>query len=145
MKKKISKTDLAWAAGFIDGEGSFFIGRTRQGKWRYFRVQLKVTQADIRPLKRLQQMFGGYVYPEKKIYSPLTKRPGWKWMAVDRVGANAVELMLPFFFLKRGQAKLLLNMAKRKQRQGKRNLQGNEFSERIALVVKMQKLNRGYS
>jgi len=137
------KTDLAWAAGFIDGEGSFFIGRTRQGRWSYFRVQLKVTQCHEESLRKLQHMFGGYVYPEKKVYSVLTKRPGWKWIAADKYAERAARLTLPFLVVKRAQAELLLEMKQRKRRQGKRNLTPQELAERTELHERMKKLNQG--
>jgi LAGLIDADG endonuclease len=46
-------TELAWAAGFIDGEGCFSI--LKGVKYSYFR--LTVAQVDRRPLDRLAKIF----------------------------------------------------------------------------------------
>ena len=45
--------DIAWAAGFLEGEGSF--GRNKG------LARVKATQVDREPLKRLQALFGGSI------------------------------------------------------------------------------------
>ena len=50
-----SREELAWAAGFIDGEGSF----TSHNGGTYPR--LSATQAHKEPLERLQKLWGGTV------------------------------------------------------------------------------------
>ena len=50
-----SDLDLAWAAGFLEGEGCFtYCGHSQQ---------VIVTQNEKDPLFRLQEMFGGSVRP----------------------------------------------------------------------------------
>lgn len=53
-----TKVDLAWAAGFIEGEGSFSVHKVVKGK-PY--VYLTVTQVQREPLERLLRMFGGTI------------------------------------------------------------------------------------
>lgn len=47
--------ELAWAAGFIDGEGCFSIKRRKTKPTPSFRI----VQVDPRPLQRLQAVIGG--------------------------------------------------------------------------------------
>ena len=61
-----AREELAWAAGFIDGEGSFTI----HSKGRYPR--LSATQAHEEPLRRLQKLWGGTVGIQRQA------RPGHK-------------------------------------------------------------------
>jgi hypothetical protein len=54
-------TELAWAAGFYEGEGTFVI----HDSGRSFNYHLRVTQKQRWPLERLQEMFGGAIYPRR--------------------------------------------------------------------------------
>jgi hypothetical protein len=50
------ETDLAWAAGFFDGEGCTFIARRKDLRL----VRVAVSQKDLRPLERFQRAIGGH-------------------------------------------------------------------------------------
>lgn len=55
--------DLAWAAGFIDGEGYIGVDRCGQNTNGYisYTVSLKVAQVVRAPLDKLQKLFGGKI------------------------------------------------------------------------------------
>lgn len=57
--------DLAWAAGFFDGEGC--ISTVRVGNPRnYVYINIFVSQNDIRPLEKFLRIFpGGRIYKKK--------------------------------------------------------------------------------
>lgn len=55
----ISTTDLYWAAGFLDGEGSFTGNKKRGG------VVVQATQKDTWALEKLKALFGGHIYSIK--------------------------------------------------------------------------------
>ena len=55
----VNLIDLAWAAGFLEGEGCFYMN----GK----KPRVVVNQKQLEPLVRLQEMAGG------KIYKPRTR------------------------------------------------------------------------
>jgi len=46
--------DIAWAAGFIEGEGTF--GASKHGG-----IHIAVCQIQLEPLERLQRLFGGII------------------------------------------------------------------------------------
>src|SRR6266508_3519881 len=50
--------ELAWAAGFFDGEGTVGCGHMQPDKRPH--LHLSVSQADVRPLKRFQLAIGGF-------------------------------------------------------------------------------------
>ncbi len=53
-------TELAWAAGFFDGEGwSYQIRKTGVQGQTLIYTQIGVAQKDIRPLKRFHEAVGG--------------------------------------------------------------------------------------
>ena len=67
-----AKAEVAWAAGFIDGEGCF-TGTESQ--------QLTVVQSDIEPLERLQRIFGGVGWISSRVPGTLgaAPKPSWGW------------------------------------------------------------------
>ena len=57
------ESELAWAAGFFDGEGTVY-NRTRFGKYSYY--NLEIAQRDPRPLIRFLDAVGlGKIIPRK--------------------------------------------------------------------------------
>jgi hypothetical protein len=60
--------ELAWAAGFIEGEGCFHGGLTKNSRKRRLQryITFTVTQTNMEPLERLQRLFGGHIYSAKR-------------------------------------------------------------------------------
>ena len=81
----MNETELAWAAGFFDGEGCTF----SNGK-DYPR--LVVFQKDRRPLDRFAAAVGfGHVRP---CHSPAIRRVGFQWVVNDWQEARKVHALL---------------------------------------------------
>lgn len=92
----MNREDLAWAAGFFDGEGSFLIRnqpyQTKAGRKRgkYARASLDHTERD--QLVRFQHIIGlGRI--DKGHKSKLGKKEIWRWVVdghehVQAVGAK---------------------------------------------------------
>jgi hypothetical protein len=75
---------IAYAAGFIDGEGSICV------------------TVDTRPLRLLQKLFGG------RLYTGDHNKWTWTLSHRDRV-APALRYLIPFLIVKQANAKLVLN------------------------------------
>lgn len=81
---KPSIRDLAWAAGFLEGEGSFF---AQEGKY----AQVTATQVQLEPLERLVSMFGGRVW-HRKSRGPRCSPTGWWRVSGSRARGVAMTL-----------------------------------------------------
>ncbi len=68
--------DLAWAAGFIDGEGCFHV-RDYTSKAV---VTMSITQVDRRPLDRLARVIGGVVVKGPRNHSKSPNSQGYHWI-----------------------------------------------------------------
>jgi hypothetical protein len=82
----MSDTELAWAAGFFDGEGHIRFSERR------YSLRMSVNQCDPRPLQRFTEAVGeGKVRPiaPHKAARP-THRPMWEW---DLSGYEKVTLV----------------------------------------------------
>lgn len=80
-------TELAWAAGFFDGEGC--IGYYPQNR----RMMVTVVQKDRRPLERFQEALGF-----GKIYGPAkSKSACYNWSVFSRDNVDKLfKLLVPF-------------------------------------------------
>lgn len=77
--------DLYYAAGFLEGEGSFVV-RER------FDPSITAGQVQLEPLERLQELFGGNIYPCKLAKNG--RQPSHVW---NLNGSRAIGLMLTLF------------------------------------------------
>lgn len=83
---------LAWAAGLLEGEGSFCMHKSK-GRWWYPHVSCGMSDYDI--LYRLKQVLGvGTIRPKKVLPG---RKPMWTWSVTKQTDAIAVCFTLwPF-------------------------------------------------
>lgn len=108
---------VAWAAGFVDGEGCIALNRYRNRystaptrPWVYT-LKLDVAQKVTDPLERLVTLFGGRLYREE--VSRSRPRSIWHWVAQATVAEKALREMLPHLTVKREQAEVALSFQQR--------------------------------
>lgn len=140
-----AEIELAWAAGFIDGEGSFSIFRNRhrsrelpQETPYYHRPVIRASQIIREPLDRLATRLDGYV-------SSVGPK-GFAWLAEGPVlVARTARLLLPYLTVKRAQAELAIAYCEGAGRWHKRTerITAEEWAERDAMSEQMRALN-GY-
>lgn len=107
---------LAWAAGFIDGDGFITVQdqeRPVNGKaYRRQCIRVGCCQALEKPLKELQQLFGGSIRikncgPNRERYKRKTQ---YIWTISTCIAATALKEMLPFLVHKKEVALLALDL-----------------------------------
>lgn len=97
-------TELAWAAGFFDGEGSCLVRKCGQGgnsRPGYFMpyVVFSLPQTDLRPLQRFQAAVGCGTIADANSRSRVAKgwKPCWRWQAAAaRDVAHVIEALWPY-------------------------------------------------
>jgi hypothetical protein len=97
----LRSVDAAWAAGFLDGEGSIGVYRSHST----YSLTVYAGQKVREPLDKLSEMFGGNVRWNAK----RSQASGlWDW---KRHGVSAVavlEAVMPYLTVKRPQAELAI-------------------------------------
>jgi hypothetical protein len=86
-----SHSSLAWAAGFLEGEGCF----RRSGGGKQGRTERVVcAQVNLEPLLKMQEMFGGSTCQ----YGPYAanKQPFWNWTITGSRARGVMMTMYPF-------------------------------------------------
>lgn len=105
---------LAWAAGFMDGDG-FITIQNRKTKHKdkvycghYLRVG--ACQASLKPLEKLQSLFGGSIRSKNSGPNPhnYNRKPQWMWTLSTNEAKNALEQLLPYLVHKQEVAELAL-------------------------------------
>lgn len=97
--------DLAWAAGFMEGEGTFDANPVK-GR-RYARVT--AYQNNLEPLKKMQALFGGSIWGFRKM-RPQATEIGHTWQVHGARARGVMFTLWSFLSAKRrGQVRLALN------------------------------------
>lgn len=95
---------LAWAAGFVDGEGCFHLQNKRY-------PILTVTQTELTSLERLQSLFGGRVRSVNRKKNSTKDLWVWTIHGYELVQA-AASMMWPWLTVKRAQSRHVLLTAR---------------------------------
>jgi len=138
----ISEIELAWLAGFIDGEGCISIHRRflKRRATPEYTIVLEVSNTKRNAILFLKDLCGGCV----KSYKPEGKtKVAYKWQAKAKVAKDILEPLFPYLRLKQEQAQLALELTWRLKPHGyNQELPEHEIEERETLYQKMKVLNR---
>lgn len=97
----IDFANLHWAAGFLEGDGSFQLA----GRGMHTPI-VSCSQVNEEPIRRLHQLFGG------NVRSRQPQNPNWKKQLIWQVNSSrAVGVMLTLFCLMTAKRKKQILMA----------------------------------
>jgi len=107
--------EVAWAAGFFDGEGYITIqhgySKNPNGK-KYFRHSLRIgiNHVSIEPLLEMQRLFGGKINKQNLNKVIGNRKPRHQWLLNCTQAAEALKRMMPYFKNKQSVAELGLEL-----------------------------------
>lgn len=102
----MNATDLAYAAGVMDSDGSISIRVSRRGaNAEYHFAVAKVGQCDPVVVYWLKEMFGGSVQVSERRGSIF-----YDWVVASRLAAAFLQQVLPYLKIKRAQAELAVSL-----------------------------------
>jgi hypothetical protein len=109
--KGFTELELAYFAGFFDGEGCISIARQKKswGKKEqpYFhRLRINIAQKDPAVLKQLHDIVGGTLHCNRGI---------WKWYADDAFAVEFLTKLRPYLRVKASQADIAIEFTKTKK------------------------------
>jgi hypothetical protein len=133
---------IAWAAGFVDGEGYVgVIGALFEGNVRLnpqLAACLSVSQAKREPLDRLVALFGGKVVCDKLGF--------YTWRLNSDKATAALSQLLPYLIAKRAQAEIVIEFQKTKKREHQgRTLPPEVHAMRLEMYRLCRELNRRFT
>lgn len=136
----MSKLDLAWAAGFFDGEGCVYIDKYFDKRYNVYRYALRinVSQVDLKPLKKFLTLF--------KVGRICTFHNNTsRWVASGYDAIKVLKILKPYSVVKISQIKLaLLYETLMTQNYGRKIIPVNvlELREKIFKMLRQEKINR---
>jgi hypothetical protein len=95
--------DLARLAAYIDGEGHISIARV--GRRLTHKMQVHITNTDVRLVVWLKDTFGGEYRVKGETVS---KRRVWYWYVGSSLANSLLRQCLPYFIMKRDQAEIAI-------------------------------------
>lgn len=142
----MDKTDLAYVAGIIDGEGCIsFSGRKAIGEgknYSIYRVNVTVGNTSYWLLEYLQSNFGGSISSHYKIPTGKNHKPAGQWALRNRSACKFLELILPYLHMKKLQAELALKFQARRHNAGGKRLSAEEQALDRTDVILMRSYNK---
>jgi len=120
----MKKTDIAYFAGIVDGEG--YIGIYIIGKRRQYHMEVGVSNTNFWLLSQLKFAFNG------TIRGPYSGGRCLIWRVTDKQALIFLETLLPYLHLKRPQAELAIRFQKRKRNTGRAHISDGEIALREA-------------
>jgi hypothetical protein len=136
---------LAYLAGIIDGEGCFYFGCVKQGRYgngTQWHCKLTVNCCDKCLIDWLKDLFGGaqqrqYRYTSKRAY----ERPTYTWDASGALLDYILLKILPYLVIKREQCLTFIEIRKTYRNIGSKRLPDEVVEERTRLLSVMRNLN----
>ena len=148
----MKKIELAYLAGFLDGEGCFTLVKTyrqdvRFDYWGNIQCGMANTPQNREILQWLKNLFGGYYkeFPQTEKRKLRNQKPVVFWRIVSQSSAKCAKQLLPFLRVKRRQAEIIIAFAKLQEKhRRKRGLKFTkaEIEKRENLLQEIRKLNK---
>lgn len=136
----MKQEDLAYLAGFFDGEGciSFHRKATKNG-WRYS-LEISVAQINPEPIKMFTEVFG-FGYRSRWFNS--NQRLQFEWRTFGSNASKVLKLLMPYLKVKREEALLAIEFQELPQKSGKKRVTTDEErNEREILVKQISQLKK---
>ncbi len=159
-KRKLTKSQkLAWLAGFMDGEGSFMLMRTKRTKKRnlYVWACITIPSTDRFVLEEVEKILKFSINVKSSLITERRRRPNCKQVYVLRISNirntyHLCRVLVPFLVLKKERAGLMLEyLTSRLSRGGTlyrpvKKFGNFPYSERETFIIdEIKRLNRrGY-
>lgn len=140
-------TDYAWAAGFIDGEGTITLKRYKSHyttKKIHYQPFISLSQANHvghwDAVRKMQKLFGGSlsVYKNKP-----PRLETLAWCMVSRQAVECLKKVRPYLQVKNRHADLLISYYENSGQRGKSyRLTDEELSQREKIWLEMRSMNQ---
>ena len=107
----MKRTDLAYVAGIIDGEGCITITKDKRPTYPGFQLRIQVNMANEWLPAWLRFSFGGSL---REIVVKENQQRQWAWIIQSNSAMQFLKLVLPYLKIKRSQAELCMEMQRAK-------------------------------
>jgi hypothetical protein len=139
----MEKTDLAWAAGIVDGEGCIYVHKrkgTRKNSILYTLV-LKVNMTHSDTILRLHSIFCvGHVNTLNKV--TVNGKKQYMWRVTSLNAANVLKLMHPYLVTKQKEAEEAFKFNNLPKFPGNKPVSAELSAQREFIYLKLRELKK---
>lgn len=137
------ETGRAWLAGFMDGEGTITVTRTRRADVPSIRHRPYVSVGNTvrAPLDEIREQYGGQVFTYQAPRTMPRAKVAYRWRCPASQVVRFLGDVRPYLRLKGRQADLVLELVGGGDHRGAR-LPPGEFERRERLTAELRVLNR---
>jgi len=136
---------LAWAAGFIDGEGYVTIERRTRFSKRtnentlYHSLKLGVNHVHPAPIDELVGLFGGNVRYDAKVKG--NRKPRYSWTLPPRLSKEVIIQIMPYLRNKKNVASLALEFQGLMEVNTTKQLSNEAIEKRDWYALEIRRIN----
>lgn len=137
--------DIVYLAGYIDGDGCFYAGQVKQGRYGsgyQFSIKLLVTSCDKSSIDWMRESFGGNAETQLR---PAKNRPNdrivYQWCATGELLDYILPKIEPHLKNKKQNCQLMIEMRKTFKNIGSKRLPPEIIEKRLELIKKMRAIN----
>lgn len=145
----MKKTDIAYMAGLVDGEGYIGVKKSKayksQGRQSVgYHARIQIRMVDEAAIKFIAEQLGGWYYKEKP--SVAKGRPLYCYQASDKRAETVLRTLLPFLKVKAPSARAVLSLREMQAngRQHRTKITGHRTLNHWA-GVKVRVANKSFS
>ena len=111
----MKKSDLAYLAGFFDGEGCIYIQGPRP-KRHCYQLSVRISQANRWILERYRMAFGGLIREIKP--TSATAKCIWQWIISGKQAMEFLNTIYPYLILKQCEARVAIEFQSARRKRG---------------------------
>lgn len=144
----MNPAELAWLAGFLDGEGCIGIYKHKTNISRGHQLRVSVTNTDLPSLLKFKHAFGGGLWEQGRKGS-LGNKPCWEWQATGPVAEAALRQLMPYLVTKAPQAHVAIrfrqtfgNNRRPRGSRGRHTLPENVLASRVTCARELSAMKR---
>lgn len=100
----ISEVDLAWCAGFFDGEGYVTISRRNHKGYTGHYLRVGINHVAPEPLYKFVELFGGKLEYDDKCKG--NRKPRYRWAKSTSSALSVLEQLEPYLLNKQNVVKI---------------------------------------
>ena len=135
-----TKTELAWAAGVVDGEGCILIYQAHTNTGEAWVIRLIVSNTDKKMILRLQKIFGignlTFTGRRKAGYKDI-----WRYEVAAKKAEIVLRLLKPYLVTKQTEARIAVESRKLIRQHGI-NTPNPNFSRLATIKKQLERLKR---
>ena len=135
-----TEVEIAWLAGFFDGEGCIGIYPKSKG----YSYIVTISNTDPRPLAKFREIFGGNIHlnNNRHLAGHENDRPCYHYALYARGAQLFLELALPYFVIKKEQAEIFLEARRNKSPWVGRNFDLSRLANLAHLTEQLKTLKK---